>query len=61
MAEKKQKTGLVYKMSKTMAKEILATRRKDEKKYSDQEFLCMYVNDVFRPIHECVQVIVEPK
>lgn len=56
-----QKTGTAYKMSKTMAKEILATRRKDEKKYSDQEFLCKYVNEVFRPLHECIQVIVEPK
>lgn len=61
MAEKKKQSGLVYKMSKTMAKEILATRKKDEKKYTDQEYLCKYVNEIFRPIHECVQVIVEPK
>lgn len=42
-----------YVMSKKMAKLILSTK---EKKKSDQQCLCDYVNNEIHPLYPCTQV-----
>ena len=46
-----------YKMSNTMIKMLLKQRKDKDKKGSNQEYLCKYVNDTCGIIGTCVKVI----
>lgn len=52
------KTGNIeYRMSKTMAKELLKTRKGDEFKMNPNDFLCKIVNETFGLLGYCTKVI----
>ena len=45
-----------YQMSATMAKEIVKTRKGDDKKLKPQEYLVKYVNEHFGLRYPCIKV-----
>ena len=47
-----------YKMTKEMAKGLLADRKGADKKMSDQKFLCKYVNEILGMKGTCTRVLV---
>ena len=49
--------GIEYEMSKEMAKQILATRKKEEQNVHPQEFLCRVVNEEFGLKGNCTRVL----
>lgn len=46
-----------YKMSKTMAKDLLSDRKGDEAKMHPQQYLCKVVNECFGLKGTCVEVV----
>lgn len=60
MAKKQQMVkGVAFKMSKAMAQGFLSARKSEDKKLTDQEYLCKCVDEQFRLLYPCVEVIVE--
>ena len=52
------KAGAIeYKMTELMAEELLKTRKGDEFKMTENEFLCKVVNETFGVKCNCVRVI----
>ena len=48
--------GIEYEMPKEMAKQILATRKGEERNIQPQVFLCKVVNEEFGLLGNCVKV-----
>ena len=48
--------GIEYEMPKAYAKEILATRKGEERNMQPQAFLCKVVNEEFGLLGNCVKV-----
>ena len=46
-----------YKMSKTMAKDLLSTRKGEEAKMHPQQYLCKVVNEEFGLRGTCTEVV----
>ena len=46
-----------YKMSKTMAKDLLSDRKGDDAKMHPQQYLCKVVNECFGLKGTCVEVV----
>ena len=49
---------IAYEMSKTLAKEILATRKGADQNKDPQEFLCRVVDETFGLKGHCTQVFI---
>ena len=47
-----------YKMTKEFAKSLLNERKGNEKRMSNQAYLCKYVNDVYGLKGKCVRVLI---
>lgn len=45
-----------YNMTKEMAEDLLKTRKGEDKKMDNQEYLCKVVNEQFGLMYECVKV-----
>lgn len=55
----KKYKNMEYKMSKASADFLLKARKGDEKKIPAQQYLCQYVNQVYKPLWPVQRVIVE--
>ena len=52
-----EKMGAIeYQMSALMAKELIRTRKGDDKKLKPQDYLVKYVNEQFGLLFKCVKV-----
>lgn len=49
--------SIVFKMTDTMAKELLKTRKGEELKMNPNDFLCKVVNENFGIKSNCVKVV----
>ena len=50
--------NIEYKMSSTMAKDLLKTRQGEELKMNTQDYLCKVVNENFYLYGTCVRVLI---